>query len=368
VPSSKTNEAYFADYDGLQHAKHQLLAHYLDGWYAILGRHHRRIVFVDTHAGRGVHETGHEGSPLVALRRLLDHTHRGRILQNTEVRFFYLERDRENCQQLRSAIKHLPPLPPSIKVTVVAGDYEEELPRILNALDKRGKSLAPTFAFVDPFGYDLSNELLRRLMRYRGCELLISFMWRFIDLALTNPASEQLGPRLDRLFGTNQWRSLRGTSDSHQRMADALGLFEQQLGCSLMRFAMCGKNGAIKYVLLHATRHPKGRELMKDAAWKVAPDGSFSASEAASPYQPVLLVPKPDLSPLRAALLEEFRGRRVRTKDIKSWVGETLWRQPHATAVLRELWKEGILISVCGESRFTWTARGLFEIKQVPDK
>ena len=88
-----TNEKYWSEYDGLQEAKHQLLRRYLDGWFPILTSVHGRVIYVDCHAGRGIHETGQQGSPILALQRLRDHQLRARILDSTEVQFVFFEND-----------------------------------------------------------------------------------------------------------------------------------------------------------------------------------------------------------------------------------------------------------------------------------
>ena len=56
--------------------KHLVLEHYLNAWFAILGRDTlaRRILFVDGFAGPGRYEGGEEGSPVVAMRVLAEHS------------------------------------------------------------------------------------------------------------------------------------------------------------------------------------------------------------------------------------------------------------------------------------------------------
>ena len=61
--------------------KHLVLEHYLNAWFAILGRDTlaRRILFVDGFAGPGRYEGGEEGSPVVAMRVLAEHSAAKRI-------------------------------------------------------------------------------------------------------------------------------------------------------------------------------------------------------------------------------------------------------------------------------------------------
>lgn len=54
-------------------AKHDLLKRYLGAWFPIMARNNRKLVFLDGFAGPGVYDTGEPGSPLVALRSLVEH-------------------------------------------------------------------------------------------------------------------------------------------------------------------------------------------------------------------------------------------------------------------------------------------------------
>ena len=65
-----TDEKYWSSYDGLQLAKHTILKRYLGGWFPKLTSAYDRVLYVDCHAGRGRHNTGQEGSPILGLEDL----------------------------------------------------------------------------------------------------------------------------------------------------------------------------------------------------------------------------------------------------------------------------------------------------------
>jgi three-Cys-motif partner protein len=96
-PSDDQSPQYWAEYTNLQHVKHALIRKYLGGWFAKLGHWAGRVLYIDTHAGRGTHLTGDLGSPLVALHTLLDHSSLGTLLATSEFRFTFIERDEKNC-------------------------------------------------------------------------------------------------------------------------------------------------------------------------------------------------------------------------------------------------------------------------------
>ena len=338
---SDTNENYWSDYSGLQDAKHQLLSKYLAGWFPILASAHGRVIYVDCHAGRGSHKTGHKGSPVLALQGLLTHQRRAQILQSTEVRFILFEKDLTNCEHLRTEIASLGKPPENIKVDVFPADYEKTIRELVDNMNQHNRLLAPSFAFVDPYGFTLSMELLNDLLAFRSCELLINFMFHYVNMAIHHPAQAS---NMDSLFGCPDWRELASIGDSQERELATIALFSRQLKAEFVtHMNMIGDNNVLKYVLLHASNHPKGRELMKESMWAVVPDGSFTAFQRDNPDQLVLIEPEPDLEPLKDLLWSNFVGKRVYMEKIYDWLLRELYLKKHVHEVLREYKNQSIV-------------------------
>ena len=346
---SQTNEKYWAEYTGLQEAKHQLLRKYLAGWFPILTSFHGRVIYVDCHAGRGSHKTGQKGSPILALQELLTHQLRARILRSTEVQFMYFENDPTNYKHLCTEIASLGELPSNIKVEIVQEDYEKSLRERVNDMNRYNKLVAPSFAFVDPFGFTLSMELLNDLLALPRCELFINFMSRFVDMAIRQPVQASnldsvQASNLDSLFGCSDWRNLASIEDYQERAYETMTLFSHQLKAKFVtHMNMIGANKVLKYVLLHATNHPRGRELMKESMWAAVPDGSFKAFERDNPDQLVLIEPELNLKPLKDLLWENFAGRQIRMKQIYDWLLQEWYLKKHVHQVLKEYKDQGFV-------------------------
>ena len=89
------------------------------------------------------------------------------------------------------------------------------------------------------------------------------------------------------------WRQLASIADPRERERETIALFSRQLKAEFVtHMNMIGDNNVLKYVLLHASNHPRGRELMKESMWAVVPDGSFKAFERDTPDQLVLIEPE----------------------------------------------------------------------------
>ena len=328
------NPEYWSDYTNLQHVKHALLRSYLGGWFPILASWHGRVIYIDCHAGKGLYAGEQKGSPLVALDTLLTHRQLPNILRNAEVPFFFIERDPHNKEELEAHLAKNP-LPNKVTVETVCEDYEKVIQGIVDRLKSKNQQMAPAFVFVDPYGFKLSMHLLAQLKAFERCELFVNFMWRYVDMAISNPTQEE---NMDALFGCNEWRDLRKIERPIERCEAAIQLFQKYLGARFVTWIkMLGENRAIKYVLIHATNHPRGRELMKEAIWSVAPEGGFSARISDNPGQEFLIQPKPDLNPLTEWLWLKYRGHEVRCQEIENELMTTIFLPKHLHEVIRRL-------------------------------
>ena len=336
--SKPNDDEYWNEYDGLQHAKHQILRRYLGGWFPILSSWNGRVMYIDCHAGRGRHNAGQEGSPILALRLLTNHTYLKRMLRSAKVSFYFFEISTRNVGILQEEISALGTLPNGVSVHVIGRDYEEELREALDEFKAKKQVMAPAFAFVDPYGFKLSISLLNDFLQYGQSELLINFMYRYINMAI---AHESQSANMDELFGCSDWRAARDLKDPEDRARMIIDLFSQQLKARYVtQMYMRGNNGALKYVLFHAANSPKARKLMKEAMWSVEPEGSFTASERNSPDQIVLVKPEPDLEPLKKLLWHKFSGQSVSMNRLYDWLVDELYLDKHLHSVLNAAEKE----------------------------
>jgi three-Cys-motif partner protein len=98
--------------------KHLVLRRYLDAWFPIMGSSNERILFIDGFAGPGEYRDGEEGSPIIAIRSLVEHRSKGRV--SAAVHFLLIEKDRERALHLSSLIERLiPTLPRNCTVKVL---------------------------------------------------------------------------------------------------------------------------------------------------------------------------------------------------------------------------------------------------------
>lgn len=363
-----TNPKYWTEYTNLQRVKHELIRSYLNGWYPKLGSWAGRVVYFDTHAGRGKHLTGELGSPLVALETLLNHKYRARLLSNSEFHFFFIETDERNAAALNGEISALGTLPKNIQVHCVAGDCFGVLREMLSHLKTQRSAIAPAFIFVDPYGFKVPGSLLRELMQAGRVELFINIIWRELDMAIaqakTSMDTSGLGATLDAVFDGDSWRTRINHNDFDQRAKQAVDLLAERIGAKwATHVRMLGDNNVTRYLLVHLTNHDAGRELMTDCLWKACPDGGFYVRKYDDPRQELLITPNPNLAPLRDWVIDLLRTKSRRWQELHTLRLATLWRAPHLNQVVRQFRRESVIRGEDYKGKFGPSANPLLRLR-----
>src|SRR5260221_11976417 len=130
--------------------KHEILRRYLEGWLPIMTSYNGRIIYLDGFAGPGEYERGEPGSPIIAIDTFLNHTHTP--IRTKEVLFLFIEQDHARYEHLRQLLAQRK-LPATAKYQIFEGNFDETLTVLLKPLEDQQSRLAPTFAFIDPFGF-----------------------------------------------------------------------------------------------------------------------------------------------------------------------------------------------------------------------
>ncbi|MBU1702083.1 MAG: three-Cys-motif partner protein TcmP [Candidatus Eisenbacteria bacterium] len=313
-------------------AKHDILCNYLQAWFPILSTWHGRIIYYDGFAGPGRYKGGEIGSPLIALN--VAKTHQGKLAR--DLVFVFVESDKRRAKHLESEIVALKP-PKRFHCYIENKDFETALRETLDSIQEKGLQIAPTFAFVDPFGIKgLPFELIERLLSNPHCEVLITFMnvtlRRFADV---------IPKRINELLGHSDAADrLSALHTAKERVILARQLYAKSLERQarfVRYFAMRDKKDQELYDLFFATNHSKGHEKMKTAMWRLDETGNYSFSDGVDPDQATLFTstPERDFAPI---LWERFRGQTVYSDEVLQYTWDkTAFLDKHAKGALRLL-------------------------------
>ncbi len=297
-------------------AKHQILRSYLDAWLPIMAKWNGRIVFLDGFAGPGRYAGGEEGSPLIALRALREHPHLQFPSPGAEIRFHFVEEQEDRVASLQAeiaAFKRAHHLPRGVHIHVERARFDGYLRHILDRLEEAGKQIAPTFAFIDPFGFSgVPMKLIHRLGANPKCEVLISFMYESITRWAAH-SEPKIQMHLDGLFGTPEWRALAAETDPDRRRYGLVDLYRRELMSGgfpyVLEFELRDKGNRTEYFLCFGTKSLKGLAAMKRAMWKADPAGGKAFSDYIALNPQLSLVPAAGPSrPLSDLLVARFRG------------------------------------------------------------
>ena len=292
----------------------------MGAWLPILTRWNGRVLFIDAFAGPGEYSGGEPGSPVIALRALIDHRDRERIW--SEVNYFFIEKDEARSKHLEEILEELRPLlPHNCNYEVINSTFDETLTDVLDSIDQQNTRLAPAFVMIDPFGVsETPMSTIGRILKNPRSEVYISFMYREINRFRGHPNFEK---HLDDLFGCTQWRHGIEMADGKERKDFFYDLYGSQLKANgaqyVIRFELY-EDEQLVYAIFFGTKNLDGCDKMKQAIWKVAPFGDFRF-RGSQLSQLVLGEGLSDLSLLENTLQEQFCSKGwQKIKDVEDFV------------------------------------------------
>jgi three-Cys-motif partner protein len=328
-------------------AKHEILRRYVQAWAPILSQgNFPHLVFVDGFAGPGRYSEGEEGSPIIALKAVIDQP---RPIK-AKVDFHFIELDEKRSNHLTSEIGALK-LPATISAKIHGGrTFQDAFPEVWELYAPRpNHSRPPTFVFIDPFGFKIPFSYVTKILRAQSCEVLITFMFEEINRFLSQG---QQPDNFDELFGCRDWREGIDIKLPRERVKFLHDLYQRQLtnagGANFVRsFAMRNEQNTMDYFLFFATNNELGLKKIKEAMWRVDESGMYSFSDATDPNQSVLFSAEPDRELLKRLILEKFSGNETTPNHIERFViRDTPFRETHYKKVLQSLEAAARLIPI----------------------
>ena len=286
--------------------KHRVLKNYMGAWLAIMRRWNGRVLFIDAFAGPGEYAGGEDGSPIIALKSLIDH--RAKEKMPGAITYMFIESEPARKRHLEDVVKQLEnEIPENCDIIIHNATFDEKLTEVLDKIDDHKSRLAPAFVMIDPFGVSgIPMDVIQRILTNPKTEIYVSLMYEAINRFKEHPNFER---HLDDLFGCPEWRDGREISDPMQRKDFFYGLYEDRLRNAgakyVLHFELYEKNRLV-YAIFFATQSEKGCDTMKKAIWKVVPFGDFKFKSGTA--NQLTLGPQvvDDFTPLKEALHKEF--------------------------------------------------------------
>ena len=309
--------------------------------------YNKRVIFLDGFAGPGIYAGGEPGSPIIALETLVNHSvfH---SLAETDFVFVFIETDSLRFNSLESELQRFwdqleGGQPGNIDVLLCNEEFALVAQQIFRSVGKESK-LAPTLAFVDPFGWSgVPLSVICELLSSDKCEVLFNFMYDSVSRFVTDERPG-IARHFAELFGTEEGEYRRVIELSGEERKQYLrGLYLRQLQVlGNFKFVRSFEvldidRGRTAYILMYGTRSLKGLEVMKNAMWDLDPLVGIKFRGFAG-NQMILFAPEPDLNPLSSAILTRFIGQTVSVEEIETFVlVETDYKKSHYKSQLKLL-------------------------------
>jgi len=346
IEHSVSRRGYYDDYSNLQKTKHLLIRNYLNGWLPKVGFTHDHIIYIDTHAGKGIYATGEEGSPLIALKTLLNHAALQKIISHCRIDFLFIEKEQSYVEALEKEVHSFPFISQNINVNIVQEDCFKTLESVFDTLTTKNETI-PSFIFLDPFGFKLPGYLLCKIAALPSVELFITVMWREISMAMVQACKKPgLMNVIDDFFNTNSWRDTITATSFDGKIEQTVQFMRERMSMKWATYIrMRGPNNAVRYFLLHLTNNNQGRDLMKECMWKVCPNGEFEARRNDDYRQYYLINPVPDLTILREWVIEKLLLKPLRWETLSELLREEIWLDKHLNRVLKEMKRDKLIIT-----------------------
>jgi three-Cys-motif partner protein len=250
---------YFAyKYEEQTMIKHEVFKSYFDVWVKIVG-HTNQLNFVDCFGGCGIYDHGgqlYPGSPIIASQIIENNS----STLDRDCSVVILDID-ENCtNNIPHAFQHFHC---QCKPEVHNADFETFINDKLTELNNDGKTLCPTFFLVDPYGYKIKLNTIKRLMEVKNSEVYFNFMFNAINRGIS---SGKVDNTMDELFGCMEWRDCQ-QYHGNEREACIIDLIRNQFKLFsryVLPYRICfPKVDRTYFYMIHLTNHVRGCEIMK---------------------------------------------------------------------------------------------------------
>ena len=303
--------------------KHKILESYLGAWTPIMVRQfkEKNLLFIDGFAGPGKYSRGEDGSPILALKSILNHPHDFPI----PINFLFIENDIKRFETLKSVIGDLQSkIDASDKIKKVStkqGDCETILNETMDSFEKQNMQFGPALIFLDQFGYsDISMNLIRRIMKQPSCEVFSYLNWEYMNRFITDQTKWD---SISNAFGGEKWKEVLQLQGNKKTLF-MLETYKNALKIKanskyVLHFAMCDENDKLIYWLFFCTNNLRGLAEMKKSMCKVDLMGGFRFSDKDNPSQ-LCLFENQDYELLAQDIFSTFSGKKCTISQINEFV------------------------------------------------
>ena len=259
------------------YVKHFFLENYLERLVYNIGSFANEFVYVDGFSGpwKSRDEAFADTSFMIAINKLCgvrDEWHKkGRSMR---LRCLFVEKEKAPFAELKQAVAQISDK--DVDIECLNAKFEDAIPRVEEFC---GSSFA--FLFIDPTGWSgFGMEQLAPLLQRRKGEVLINFMYNYINRFVTAPAPST-EKSLNRLFGRSDWPRA-GFSSEEECVEYYCKCLRNAGGYKHVTYTSVKMPRADRtyFHLVYGTHHTKGLREFRRVEKKTAPEEERARSLA----------------------------------------------------------------------------------------
>lgn len=343
------------DADPHTKVKHDLYARYLARWMPIMVKGWGAdITYAEGFSGPGVYTDGAPGSPVIALRTLVNDPSVRTRIRNGGIRFIFVDHDQRAIDLLPGELaKAAAPVAyerladHGVHIRVERGDCE---PTLADLLTREGAWNRPILAVLDTWGGGVSAALIRRFA-YKGSEVIVTiqpqYFSRFADVENITHG--------DGVFGDTEWREVAKQPAAGKQvwlMRQYRETIRKAGFTHVLDFELVDDRGQSLY-LVFGTTHDRGLQKMKEAMWEVDPVAGMGYRDPRDPDQQMLDIEvEPQTAALERLIIDRLYaqpGRRLPIYELRRFaLYRTVYKESQAMTAVRSLVNSGRLIRLDG--------------------
>jgi three-Cys-motif partner protein len=356
---------HFEEYREQTRVKHEILEKYLRAYLHVLKSWNNNLLFIDGFAGPGVYQANgstQPGSPIRALSLIASDSELAK-----RVTTVFIERDKLLYESLEKEVLSFYGINPEIRMPIyLNNEFRQGMEIVLKPFETKGKSLAPTFLFVDPCGVNgVYFDTLARLMNFGSCEIFLFFnidgLRRILGLG------EARGDTLAQFFGSDNeaedlLKVIEGKSSSEKEdliIGRYYDIVKRDIGANYISGFRIEKENrrTVSHYLIHITRHELGFRIMKSIMWGVgkteAGRGGLALMQKSLAEGHVLFDPEWDA--FKESILNELTAPRKAAYFYSELPGhpDNLFCEPAYREALLELEQDGSIIILDSNGKAT---------------
>lgn len=311
--------------------KHKVFREYFDKWVKILGRYHK-FNYIDCFAGAGAYKDNDKiyyGSPILAAKIIKANKKTATLV--------VIDDNKKNLENLEKIFEYEKLT--DLTIIPVNQDFDKTINDILD----QKQNLAPTFFFIDPWGFDISYSTLKRIMKVEKSEIFLNFQFNALNRFLSSTPLEKTTTDL---FGTDKWKSLPKLKGL-ERENSILNLYREQLE-KIAEFVFPFKvqfphKDRTYYYLFHLTNYWKGCSIMKSCFAKHA-HGRLEYLGDRSSQMRLFEIGSVKADEVKQLFLEKYDGQSKTYLDvIKENISKTKFLESEIKNCLKQLESDGIV-------------------------